>query len=73
MTLIFATQTWRRRLNSHTYQKKFLPFVPEFSSVVSPSVTGVHALVFTFALAGIHALASVSVVVGSSAASGVAL
>jgi hypothetical protein len=50
-----------------------LAFVPEFSSVVSPSVIGVHALVFTLALAGTHALASVSVAVGSTAASGVAL
>ncbi len=42
------------------------------SSVVSPTVTGVHALVFTHARAGTHALASVSAVVGSSVAGVVA-
>jgi hypothetical protein len=43
------------------------------SSVVGPTVTGVHALVFTHALAGTHALASVSAVVGSSVAGVIAL
>jgi hypothetical protein len=46
---------------------------PGISSVVSPTVTDVHALVSTHAHAGTHALASVSAVVGSSVAGVVAL
>jgi hypothetical protein len=46
---------------------------PGISSVVSPTVADVHALVFTHALAGTHALASVSSVVGSSVAGVVSL
>jgi hypothetical protein len=48
--------------------------VADVSSVVSPTVTGVHALVFTHALAGTHAFVSVSAfVVGSSVAGIVSL
>ncbi len=47
--------------------------IESVSSVVSPTVTSVHALVFNHALAGTHALACVSEVVGSSVAGVVAL
>jgi hypothetical protein len=47
--------------------------IESVSSVVSPTVTSVHALVFTHAPAGTHVLACVSEVVGSSVAGVVAL
>jgi hypothetical protein len=43
------------------------------SSAVSPTVTSVHARVFTHALAGTHVLACISLVIGSSVAGVVAL
>ncbi len=47
--------------------------VAGISSVVSPTVTGVHALIFTHALDGTHALASFHADVGSAIAGVVAL
>ncbi len=47
--------------------------IESVSSVVSPTVTNVHALVFTHAPAGTHVLACVSEVVGSFVAGVVAL
>ena len=49
--------------------------IESVSSAVSPTVTSVHALVFTYGLAGTHVLACVCVseVVGSSVAGVVAL
>ncbi len=37
-------------------------------SVASPTVTGIHALLFTHALGGSHAVTSVSATVGSTVA-----